>query len=109
MTEIVKTLVQYDDAPGVLEVMDTITFQGELWLVTEWLSDLAKGFEAPRRIICLSRLPHIPAHQVDGVQFVLLGSLSRIAVSGPARLANAAGFEVIDMPAIRVEIAKNLQ
>jgi hypothetical protein len=38
-------------------LMDTIEFQGKLWLVPVWLESPTEGWKTPERIICLENLP----------------------------------------------------
>jgi len=100
--KLLKTLVPFDD--GIYHV-DTIEYEGELWLVPEWIDDTpAKGYSMPVRII---RVPGLqPAGQSVSDDYVLANPLPKGVFEGniPTELENV--YVVIDRPEIVVESPK---
>lgn len=97
-----KTLVPFDD--GIYYV-DTIEYEGELWLVPGWLDDTpSKGYSMPIRIIRVPALqPAGPSAQAD---YVLANPLPKGVYEGnvPTELENV--YAVIDRPQIVVASPK---
>jgi len=82
-----------------IHTMDTIEYEGQFWLVPEWLSRQELEFEIPMRIVCLSTLPHQKSS--GAVNFVLNVPIPKAVLDGhvPPELAGA--YIVIERPDIR--------
>jgi hypothetical protein len=100
--KILKTLVPFDDG---IYFVDTIEYEGEIWLVPEWIDDTpSKGYSMPVRII------HVPALQPAGksvsADYVLANPLPKGVYEGnvPTELENV--YAVIERPDIVVESPK---
>jgi hypothetical protein len=103
MSKIFRTLVQQSD-DGALYSVDTIEFEGKLWLVPEWLKGPAEGTETPARIICLYGLPTEKAHAPyqDAADQVLLIPLSKETLAGGTKQ----GLHVIERPWIILSVGR---
>ena len=100
--KILKTMVSFSDLEdGSVYKMDTIEYQGKLWLVPEWTVDRVAGLTRPTRIICLDPLPHqkTPGGPSD---FVLNYGIPKSVCIG-SRIAQEDLFVVIESPDITVE------
>jgi|SRR5271165_1074326 len=90
-----RTLIQVTDDGSILSV-DTVEFEGKLWLVPEWLSGPRPNTEMPARIICLHGLPMQPvfAPYEGKADRHLLIPLSRDTLSG----GTIQGLAVVERP-----------
>ena len=99
--KILKTLVPFDDG---IYAIDTIEYEGGLWLVPEWIDGMpTKGYAKQRRIIRMPPLqPAGPA--VPQADYILANPLPKGVYEGdvPPGLENV--YAVIDHPDIAVEI-----
>lgn len=90
---------------GRVAAIDTIEWQGALWLVPTWLDRPDEGWTAPERLIRLDTLrvqkmltwPHRP-------NFCLTDPLPKDVYEGRVPPEQAARYEVIEHPAIRIEL-----
>ena len=100
--KLLKTLVPFDD--GIYTV-DTIKYEGDLWLVPAWIDDKpSKGYSMPARII---RMPALqPAGKAVSADYVLANPLPKGVYEGniPVELENV--YVVIDRPDIVVEFPR---
>ena len=56
---IFKTMAFFsNDDNGKIYLVDTISYEGKMWLVPEWLDNPRGGWRKPTRIILLDILPH---------------------------------------------------
>ncbi|MGK9053402.1 hypothetical protein [Neorhizobium petrolearium] len=77
--------------------MDTIEFEGQLWLVPAWVDSQDGKWTRPVRIINLSKLPH---HRFGDGYFLkspLPASLHAETMEAPQPIP---GYEVIELPEI---------
>ena len=56
-TKLFKTLVCFDDS-GAWYKVDTIEYEGKMWLVPDWIDMPEEKCKRPTRIICLDALRH---------------------------------------------------
>ena len=67
---IFKTIMAIsDDNDGIIYKVDTIEYQGKMWIVPEWFDNPTLGWRIPVRIILLDVLPHkkTPGGEADFV------------------------------------------
>jgi hypothetical protein len=85
--------------------MDTIEYEGELWLVPSWMEALWNGWRIPSRIVSLSRLQHTcsPGGRSGDFTLSLPGASPALTETVDALQAN--GFVVRERPDIRVDLA----
>jgi hypothetical protein len=92
------TIVIQEDACAICE-MDVIEYQGEPWLVPEWLQNTEEGWMTPVRII-----------RMRGLQFQRRGSGLGYLVNAPVPKAVFDGnpspeegrYEIVERPDIRI-------
>lgn len=98
--QIFKTLMFFSDvAEGTLYQVDTIEYQGKMWLVPEWLDNPLAGLRKPTRIILLDVLPHqqSPGGPTD---FVLNAGIPKSVFDGQIPTQPEDLFVVIEGPDI---------
>jgi hypothetical protein len=87
--------------------VETIEYEGKLWLVPEWLVNDHEGWRTPRRIICLAGLA---VQDVRGMNqptdFVLTNSIPKTVFDALRQGQPVAEFEVIERPPIRYRIPR---
>ena len=85
---------------GTIYKMDTIEYEGKMWLVPEWLDNAAAGWRKPARIICLDLLPHqkSPGGQAD---FVLNAGIPKSVCDGQIPTQPEDLFVVKEAPDIK--------
>lgn len=98
--DVFKTLVPLDD--GIDEI-DTIEYEGALWLVPEWIDTARKGWSRPARIVCLSLLEHTPMPPESGCRFVVANPIPTAVLGGQVPPQSASQYVVVDLPEIEVE------
>lgn len=99
--KIFKTLMFFSDvAEGQIYRIDTIGYQGKMWLVPEWLDSPREGWRVPARIICLDVLPHqtSPGGPAD---FVLNTGIPKAVFDGEIQPEQESGYVVIEHPDIK--------
>jgi hypothetical protein len=100
--KLLKTLVPFDDG---IYLIDTVEYEGGLWLVPAWIDNMpSKGYSMPVRII---RVPALqPAGQSVSADYVLANPLPKGVYEGnvPTELENV--YVVIDRPNIVVASPK---
>jgi hypothetical protein len=102
---IVVMCIQDDN--GIYE-QDAIEYEGEIWLVPEWLDHKSGEHCIPARIIRLEGLRHQPAPNGFDAEWVLNDPMPKDVLDGhvPSELADK--YVVIEMPDIRFP-ARNKQ
>jgi len=103
-------MVSYSDLDdGTIYKMDTIEYQGKMWLVPEWTVDRLEGLTRPTRIICLDLLPH---QKITGegvpADFVLSDGIPKSVCDGQIQTQQEYSFFVIENPDITVEPRGNV-
>jgi len=98
--KILKTLMPLEDEGLIL--CDTIEYEGELWLVPEWIYDMpSKGFSRPARIICMTLLRKSgPFQKAD---YTLCDPIPKSVLQGHVSEELKSLYRVIDNPKIVVE------
>ena len=91
----------FSDVPdGIIYKVDTIEYEGKMWLVPEWLDNPRGGWRKPTRIICLDVLPHqkTPGGPED---FVLNGGIPKSVFDGLIPTPREEWYIVIESPDIQ--------
>jgi len=98
--KILKTLFSLEGKGLIL--CDTIEYEGQLWLVPEWIYDTpSKGFSRPARIIQITYLPK--SGRFGKADYLLQNPVPKAVFEGhvPSELKNV--YVVIENPKIIVE------
>lgn len=77
--------------------MDTIEFEGQLWLVPAWIDSQDDKWTRPVRIINLSKLPHDSFGDGYFLKSPLPAALHAETLDAPPSIP---GYEVIELPDI---------
>ena len=102
--KILKTLVFFSGDPelqGQICAMDTIEFEGKMWLVPEWLDNREEGFSYPARIILLDTLPHEKSKS-PLEDFLLTDPLPKAVFDGQVPPESELDYVVVERPDIQV-------
>jgi hypothetical protein len=99
--KIFKTMMTFsDDDDGTIHKMDTIEYQGKMWLVAGWLDCPREGWRIPARIICLNVLPHQKMKIADA-DFVLTHGIPKAVWNGQIPSQPEDWYVVIERPDIQ--------
>jgi hypothetical protein len=100
--KIFKTWVHLygDEKAGMCQV-DTISYQGKLWLVPSWIDNRVAGLTMPARIICLDALPY-ERDPGAGCDFVLNESIPTAVFYGQIPPPPDSPYLVIESPDVRI-------
>mgnify|MGYP001579347307 FL=1 len=85
---------------GMIYKMDTIEYQGKMWLVPEWLDNALEGWRKPARIICLDALPHQKSSG-GPADFVLNAGIPKSVCDGQIQTQPEDLYIVIERPDIK--------
>lgn len=99
--KIMKTWLATHGAGGAHQIMDTIEYEGSLWLVPEWLESTSKGWTTPIRIIRPLKLS-FQKMKMNGADFLLSHSVPTTLFLGHVPLGQEDEFEIIDHPPINI-------
>ena len=87
----------FSDVPeGIIYKVDTIEYQGKMWLVPEWLDNPRGGWRMPTRIICLDMLPHQKTPGNPAADFVLNSGIPKSVFDGLAQTQPEERYVVIE-------------
>jgi len=100
---ILKTLVGSADEGSIWKI-DTIEYDGGLWLVPQWLEVPSEGVTMPARIIPIDVLPHQKTEQ-GPADYLLTGPLPKSVLDGKT----TTGYVVVERPDIKIPAGGKLQ
>ncbi len=89
------------ESRGKLFKMDTIEYEGKMWLVPEWIDMRTEGYSMPVRIVCLDTLRHQPS-QTKSLDFLLNDPIPKAVLDGQIPPQSEADYLVLERPDIRV-------
>jgi hypothetical protein len=96
------TLIISDGSLHHVVFMDVIEFDGQFWLVPEWLENTSLGVMKPVRIVSLATVRH--SRSRGNPQFVVEDPIPKAVFEGPSQSSKASGFDVRELPAIQLPI-----
>ncbi len=104
MTALTATVILSDDdgKNGEIHNVDVIEFEGQAWLVPEWIDHTGEKVTMPARIILLDVIPH--SRGEASPQFVVDGPIPKSVFSGIVPPALEAQYVVIEGPDIRLPL-----
>jgi hypothetical protein len=103
-----KTLVDVIDVPfGQVGLLDTISWQGKLWLVPKWQKAKTEGNRQPVRIV----RPQLfqferPDSPQAGEDYYLACAIPKAILDGQDVLGGPIAFDVVEAPEIEFPIPK---
>ena len=103
-----RTLVKIIDDSGLeTGLMDTISWNGRLWLVPKWQRAKTEGNRQPVRIIRskLFELDHPPMSQA-GEDYCLACAIPRAILDGQTVSGQTIAFDVVEAPEIEIPIPR---
>jgi hypothetical protein len=92
------TVIIQDDACAIYE-MDVIEYQGEPWLVPEWLQNTKEGWMSPVRIVRMLGLQF--QHRPGSLGYVVNAPIPKAVFDGGPS-PEEGRYEVIERPDIRI-------
>jgi hypothetical protein len=101
---IFQTLLAIGD-DGYVYRMDTIEYEGRVWLVPAWLESRATGGRKPERMICLDNLPHQRIDPQDSpvdspIHFRLVDPIPKTVLEGRVPPGLESVYVVLEAPEI---------
>lgn len=99
-----KILKTYVIAGGGIHTVDTIEHEGKLWLVPNWLDDLAEGVTMPSRII---RLDVLRYERMGTEGFALRDPMPKALLERRTPPKPIPGYEYQELPDIRFPLARS--
>ena len=98
--KILKTMVS--DGTSIQSV-DTIEFEGQMWLVPLWFDLQEEGMTMPLRIIALATIPHQVLEHYPAAQFAANKPLPKAFFEpGPIPPELKRGYEIRERPPIQI-------
>jgi hypothetical protein len=88
--------------------IDTIEYEGGLWLVPEWLEAPTEGWKKPARIVRMDSLPHSPMPDTYPADFLLNGPIPKAVLDGQIPRGKEALYDVIEGPDIKFDIPSGI-
>jgi hypothetical protein len=101
ISDVMKCLAVLDTS---LVMIDVIEYRNKLWLVPEWLDSSDGRWCTPQRMIYVGNLRqcHLRVVGIEATDFALDQTLTKDVLNGSRSTRNAAQYQVIDLPALRV-------
>ena len=95
------------DASGQILIMDTISYEGKLWLVPEWLSPPDGGWQTPARIVCIDGLQvQNLSDSAMPADYLLTYPVPKSVLDGETDTEGGQKYVVVERPDIRVEVGR---
>jgi hypothetical protein len=103
--KILKSIV-IRPATGRIDKMDTIEFEGKLWLVPHWLDEPIRKVTKPARLIRMDLLPHQSmAGTGYGADFVVSYRIPKELFELTPLKEQLPGYEVLELPELEFPMA----
>ncbi len=96
ISKIYKTAVPTD---GMVVTIDTIEYEGKLWLVGQWIDDKIAMLSRPVRLIRMDLLPYTKSDQPPH-DFLLKEYIAKAVLDGTALQETKKMFEILDYPSV---------
>jgi hypothetical protein len=102
--KILKTLVWIEG--NAIEPIDTIEFEGKLWLVPLWNDRKGQAKTQPKRLIRLDSLEYQKEPPSSPYQFALSQKLPKSVFSDQFQQQEGESFEVLESPDIWLDLPR---
>ncbi len=107
-TKIYQTLIYYEGGTGEIFCIDTIEYDGKMWLVPRWLEAPSEGWKTPERIILLDSLDHQATPADFEADFVLNLPVPKDVFEGRIPKGSEGEFVVIERPDVKIPIPRGI-
>lgn len=101
--KIFKTMLSLE-GEAIIYQIDTIEYEGKMWLVPRWLEASSEGWKRPERIICLDELRHQRGSSGIPADFILNDPIPRSVLLDQIQEQSKYSSLVIMRPDIRIPI-----
>lgn len=95
--KIFKTQLALTDVPGQTFLFDTVMYEGEWWLVRDWIDSQDGKWTKPMRIVALATLPGGEVNHPD-FRFFLQSPIPSTVFDGQIPPATEGVYRVIEQP-----------
>ncbi len=106
-TKIYQTLMYYEGENDILYI-DTIEYDGKMWLVPRWLEAPSEGWKTPVRIILLDLLYHQVIPSGVPADFLLKLPMPKDVFEGRIPKGSEDEFVVIERPDVKIPIPRGI-
>ncbi len=107
-TKIYQTLISFEGGSGKIFEIDTIEYDGKMWLVPRWLEAPSEGWKTPARIILLDSLDHQAAPAGFEADFLLKLPMPKDVFEGRTPKRSEGEFVVIERPDVKIPIPRGV-
>ena len=103
--QIMQTLMATDDDSGEVLLVDTISYEGKLWIVPHWLAARELGWQMPERIVCMDGLNYQGMGESDHPAAYLLNDpIPKSVLDGKTDTVAGHKYVVVERPDIRIVV-----
>ena len=106
-TKIYQTLIYFEVGAGTF-LIDTIEYDGKLWLVPSWLETPSEGWKTPARIILLDSLYHQAIPPGGQYDFLLKLPMPKDVYEGRIPKESEGEYVVIERPDVKIPIPRGI-
>ncbi len=106
-TKIYQTLIYFEVGAGIF-LIDTIEYDGKMWLVPDWLEAPSEGWKTPARIILLDSLYHQPFPSGSRYDFLLKLPMPKDVFEGRIPKELEGEFVVKERPDVKFPIPRGI-
>ena len=103
--QIMQTLMATDDDSGEVLLVDTISYEGKLWIVPHWLAARELGWQMPERIVCMDGLNYQEMNNPDyTADYVLTYPVPKSVLDGKTDTVEGRKYVVVERPDIQISV-----
>ena len=106
-TKIYQTLIYFEVGAGTF-LIDTIEYDGKMWLVPRWLEAPSEGWKTPARIILLDSRDRQTAPADFEADFVRRSPIPKDVFEGRIPKGSEDEFVVIERPDVKIPIPRGI-
>ncbi len=106
-TKIYQTLIYLEGGTGTF-LVDTIEYDGKMWLVPRWLEAPSEGWKTPARIVLLDSLDHQEIPAGDPADYLLKSPMPKDVFEGRIPKESEGEFVVIERPDVKIPIPRGI-
>ena len=106
-TKIYQTIISFEGENDLL-CIDTIEYDGKMWLVPRWLEAPSEGWKTPARIILLDSRDRQTAPAEFEADFVRRSPIPKDVFEGRIPKGSEGEFVVIERPDVKIPIPRGI-